>query len=50
MKQLKRIAGSIVAKLGWIPVLLFFIFYALVINVDKVHKEFDDEGASPEND
>ena len=50
MKQLKKIAGFIFAKLAWIPALLFLIFYALVINVDKVHKEFDDEGANPEND
>lgn len=44
MKQLKRIAGSSVAKLDWIPVLLFFIFHALVINIDTVHKVYGDEG------
>ena len=48
MKLLKRIAGFIVAKLAWIPALLFLILYVLVIDVDKVHKEFDDEGERPE--
>ena len=42
MNNVKGTVELIVTKLAWIPVLLFLIFYALVINVDKVHNEFED--------
>jgi len=48
VSQIKKLVAFIVMKLAWIPALLFLILYTLVINTDKVHKEFDDEGERPE--
>jgi len=27
----------------WVPVLLYMMVYVLIVDVDKVHKEFDNE-------
>jgi len=42
METVKKIASVILTIPVWLPVLALLLFYVLVINTDKVHKEFED--------
>ena len=43
MKRLKKALMMLVTAPAWLPVLLFMMFYVLVVDVNKVHKEYDDD-------
>ena len=42
MKTVKKIAAVVLTIPVWFPVLAYLLFYSLIINLDKVHKEFED--------
>ena len=42
METVKKIASVILTIPVWFPVLAYLLFYSLIINLDKVHKEFED--------
>ena len=43
MKKLKKALVMLVTAPAWLPVVLFMMFYVLIVDVNKVHKEYDDE-------
>ena len=43
MKRLKKAMMMLVTAPAWLPVLLFMVFYVLIVDVNKVHKEYDDD-------
>jgi hypothetical protein len=43
MKRLKKALALLVSAPVWVPVLLYMMVYVLIVDVDKVHKEFDNE-------
>jgi len=42
METVKKIAAVVLTIPVWFPVLAYLLFYSLIINLDKVHKEFED--------
>ena len=42
MGTVKKIAAVVLTIPVWFPVLAYLLFYSLIINLDKVHKEFED--------
>jgi len=43
MKRLKKALALLVSAPVWVPALLYIMIYVLIVDVDKVHKEFQDE-------
>jgi len=43
VKKLKQALMLLMTVPAWLPTVLFFIIYSLIINVDKVHKEYDED-------
>ena len=43
MKRLKKAMMTLVTAPAWLPVVLFLMFYVLIVDVNKVHKEYDDD-------
>ncbi len=43
MKRLKKAMMMLVTLPAWLPVVLFLMFYVLIVDVNKVHKEYDDD-------
>jgi hypothetical protein len=43
MKKLKKALMMLVTAPAWLPVVLFLMFYVLIIDVNKVHKEYADD-------
>ena len=43
MSKLKKAMLMLVTAPAWLPVVLFLMFYVLIIDVNKVHKEYDDD-------
>lgn len=43
MKRLKKALALLVSAPVWVPALLYIMIYVLIVDVDKVHKEFEDE-------
>ena len=43
MKKLKKALMMLVTAPAWLPVVLFLMFYVLIIDVNKVHKEYVDD-------
>jgi hypothetical protein len=43
VKKLKKVMMMLVTAPAWLPVLLFMMFYVLIVDVNKVHKEYDDD-------
>jgi len=42
METVKKIAAVVLTIPVWFPMLAYILFYSLIINLDKVHKEFED--------
>ena len=43
MKRLKKALALLVSAPVWVPALLYIMIYVLIVDVDKVNKEFEDE-------
>ncbi len=40
--KLKKAAAVIMTIPVWLPILVYILFYGLIVNTDKVHKEFEE--------
>jgi hypothetical protein len=42
MYKLKKAVAVILTIPVWLPILTYLLFYGLIVNTDKVHKEFEE--------
>jgi len=40
--KLKKAVAVILTIPVWLPILTYLLFYGLIVNTDKVHKEFEE--------
>jgi len=40
--KLKKALAVVMTVPVWLPILAYILFYSLIVNTDKVHKEFEE--------
>jgi hypothetical protein len=40
--KLKKALAVLMTAPVWLPILAYILFYSLIVNTDKVHKEFEE--------
>jgi hypothetical protein len=42
MNKIKKAAAVLLTVPLWLPILTYILFYSLIVDTDKIHKEFEE--------